>query len=109
MKLSNARDKQYKQNLINKMGSPPSAHQKEGTKPSRSGGEPSYIKPSKVIICLILLWSGFAIDFYFIVHFTPNEILCNLMIFLIMPSFISLTIYWLYYIKQYRNHIDNYN
>ena len=40
--LSNARDKQYKQNSINKMGSPLSAHQKEGMKPSRSGGEPAY-------------------------------------------------------------------
>ena len=63
--LSNARDKRYKQNSINKMGSPPSAHQKEGTKPSRSGGGPAYPKPSKVILCLILLWSLLLIDFYF--------------------------------------------
>lgn len=40
--MSNARDKRYKQNFINKMGSPPSAHLKEGTKPSHSGGEPTY-------------------------------------------------------------------
>ena len=103
MKLSNARDNQYKQNLINKMGSPPSSHLKEGTKPSRSGGEPTYIKPFKIILCLTILWSLLLIDFYFFAYIMQSKILCNLMV-LLFGLMVILTIFWLHYIKQYRNH-----
>lgn len=77
---------------------------RKGIKSSHSGGEPTHIKPSKVIICLILLWSLLLIDFYFFAYIMQSKILCNLMV-LLFGLMVILTIYWLHYIKQYRNRI----